>query len=184
MEHVAWLQSWVLFCSVPWFLPFLVSYSYLMQVPNNHKISATCNKKCCFLLFYQLVVWRYRFQAAVRELAGVTLVHKLFIIWGPAHYSKNAPSMREVGSPQQWVETQMPLKAIVTLSLSPTPHCPKHTTWLNLSLSWLNHISPIEVDGRQEINIYWMMNLTYNTSPFRSLVSSFPTGSMSLTISF
>lgn len=62
---------------------------------------------------------------------------QVFHYLGPAHYSKNASSMREVGSSQRWVETQMPLKAIVTLSLSPTHHCPKHTTWLNST----SHIS-------------------------------------------
>lgn len=86
----------------------------------------------------QLVAWRYLFQSVVYELAGVTFVHKSLLLCGPARFSKNAPSVREVGSFARWVETQMPLKATVTLSLSPTHHCPKHIAWL-YSTSYLSY---------------------------------------------
>lgn len=49
----------------------------------------------------QLAAWGYLFQAAVDELAGVTLVHMAFILLGPVAYSKNASSMREFGSSQK-----------------------------------------------------------------------------------
>ena len=112
---------------VPWFLPFLVSYSYLVQVTKKSRN-----------LMQQLVAWRYLFQLVVYELAGATFVHKSLLLCGPARFSKNAPSVRKVGSSPRWMETQMPLKATVTLSLSPTHHCPKHIAWLNLT-SYLSY---------------------------------------------
>lgn len=107
-------------------------------------------------------------MSSVNDLAEVTFLHKFFIILGQVTQCmlllwQRKEALRGKWKHQSFLRPQAFLPHFIGQSKSHGP----------IQL----HASPMEADGGEVINIYWMINLTYDTTPFLSLASSFPTGS-------
>lgn len=137
-------------------------------VTNKHKILVTYNKKHCFLLVYQIVAWGYlcrQWMTWLRWLFSTNfslfwdyqVTQCMLLLW------QRKEALRGKWKHQSFLRPQAFLPHFIGQSKSHGP----------IQL----HASPMEADGGEVINIYWMINLTYDTTSFLILASSFPTGS-------